>query len=1110
MKKLLFTCLLAIISTMAFSQLNMTLLDEMNYNVNSNDIWGWVDPDDGTEYALVGLVNGLSIVDVSTPDDIVEVIQIPGPNSTWRDIKSWGNHVYVTNETSNGLLVVDMTDAPNNITWFEWTPDIPEIGGVLSSCHNLYIDEFGYCYLTGCNLNSGGIFAVDVFSDPGNPQYVAPVSTVYAHDVYARDNIVYASEIYAGALTLYDANDKFNTFETGSTQTPLLFTHNAWLNDAGDVAFTTDEKANAPVAAYDISDPTDIVELDQFLPIETLGEGVIPHNVHVWEDWLIISYYTDGGIIADASRPENIIEVGNWDTFFGGNGGFSGVWGAYPFLPSGIVLLTDINTGLYVCGADYVRACWLEGKVTNQVTGAPIFGAEVSINSSQANFATSDLVGEYKTGQAVAGDFEVTFSAIGFYPKTVSASLENGVLTILDVELEPFTTFDVSGQTILAEDASPAPGAVIFLDGDQDFTITSDVNGAFSLNDVTIGDYTVYAGGWGYLLEVIDNFTVDDNTGAVTIELSNGYEDDFAIDLGWEITGDAQTGLWERGEPLGTNFQGASANTDFDIGSDFGDQCYMTGNGGGSGGDDDVDNGTVTLTSPVMDLTGYGDPVITYHTWFFNAGGGGAPNDALDVILTNGIEEVLLESITTSASDWRPQSSFRVLDHIALTNDMRIIFETTDLPQSGHILEAAVDAFLLVDEANYPAFGATQTSGCLPHTVEFMDMSDSTMTYMWTFEGGTPATSTDANPVVEYSTSGIFNVTLEAISNTGNTYTIERPNYVNIGMSPTAAFNANVIGGDVNFTNSSMGDGTYSWEFGDGETSDEENPGHSYNAAGVYTVVLTMTNDCGTSTIEQEVEIIAVAPTASFSVNEMEGCTPFVVEFSDQSSGSPDTWEWSFIGGDPAISTDQNPTVTYNNPGIWAVELKVTNAAGESTFQETSLITVNPTATAAYDFTTNGPEVNFTNTSTNGVTYVWDFGDNTTSDEVDPFHTFPGIGEYEVTLSVTNDCGTVVYTETVIVDQATAVNYLDASAVNMTVAPNPFHDYFVLNYDINQSFDEAQLMVYNVFGAQLSNFSLTAQEGSVILGEKLNQSGIYYIRLMIDGKFGKAEKVVRQ
>ncbi|MDV7396356.1 hypothetical protein RZS08_33485, partial [Arthrospira platensis SPKY1] len=129
---------------------------------------------------------------------------------------------------------------------------------------------------------------------------------------------------------------------------------------------------NAPIGAYDVSDLTNIVELDQYRPVGSLGQGVIPHNVHVWDDYLLISYYTDGGRVVDASRPTNLIEVGNFDTWLGNPGGFNGAWGLYPFLPSQTVLVADITNGLFVLRPTFMRACWLEGVVTDSITGANI------------------------------------------------------------------------------------------------------------------------------------------------------------------------------------------------------------------------------------------------------------------------------------------------------------------------------------------------------------------------------------------------------------------------------------------------------------------------------------------------------------------------------------------------------------------------------------------------------------------------------------------------------------------------------------------------------------------------------------------------------------------
>ena len=530
--------------------MNLNFVSSLEYDNNLNDIWGYTAPN-GIEYALVGLVNGTSIVSLEDPANPVEVSFLPGPNSTWRDIKTYDQFAYVTNETSNGLLVIDLTD-PNNATGVDFT-DLGT-GGTFSSAHNLYIDEFGFLYLAGADINSGGAVILDVATDPANPAFVSFGAAVYAHDFFARDNILYASQINGGELVLYDVSDKNNISELGSTATPFTFTHNAWPTDDGSVVFTTDEVANAPVASYDITDPNDIQLLDEFVPIATLGVGVAPHNVHVWNDFIIISYYTDGCIIVDGSNPTNLIEIANFDTFFQGVNGFQGAWGAYPFLPSGLVLVSDVVNGLFVLEPNYVRAAWLEGTVTSLNTGQVLDGVNVAIAAGQANNANSNAFGEYGTGLATAGTFDVTFTKEGFFPLTTTATLVNGEITILDVQLDSPPPATITGQVINAETGAPIPNAIVNIDGEIiDFSGVSDANGNFTI----IGhddDYIVLTAAWGFL-HASQNEVIENGAGNILIELSPGFQDDFFADLGWEVQGIVGTGAWERGDPNGTFFK---------------------------------------------------------------------------------------------------------------------------------------------------------------------------------------------------------------------------------------------------------------------------------------------------------------------------------------------------------------------------------------------------------------------------------------------------------------------------------------------------------------------------------------------------------------------------
>jgi choice-of-anchor B domain-containing protein len=1020
MKSTLLSFFLAFVAIPSFSQLNMQLLDQMGYPVAVNDVWGWADPVTNAEYAIVGLNTGVSIVDVTTPTNIVEVQFISGPNSTWRDIKSWGNHVYVTNETGGGLLVVDMSGAPDNITWEYVIFPIPGWGD-LTDCHNLYIDEFGYCYLAGCNLNAGRMLTIlDVFTDPGNPTVVYSEEANYAHDYFAQDNILYASEIYGGDLGIYDVTNKQSINLLASQPTPYNFTHNAWVNTENTVVFTTDEKANAPVAAYDITDLNDIRELDQFRPINTLGANVIPHNVHVWDNWLIISYYTDGGIIADASRPDNIIEVGNWDSFLGGNGGYNGAWGAYPFLPSGIVLLSDRQSGLVVCGANYVRACWLEGKVTNSLTGANIFGAEVHIESSQANLATSNLVGEYKTGQAIPGTFDVTFSAMGYISKTVTANLENGVLTTLDVQLDPIIAVDeFSGQVVSAIDGTPIAAAQVVLESPTfRFTAFTNAAGQFKFIDIFRDTYTISAAHWGHKHVSISNVLIDQNSDPITLETHLGYQDDFFVSQGWTSNMTASSGWWTRGIPNGTTQNGITANPNADVPNDIGNECFMTGN---NGADDEVDEGYVRLTSPVMDLTIYYEPVLSYRTWFVNTGNSVTPpNDNFQVRINNGSEEVVLETITTSNPAWNDRSEFKVSDYITITDQMKIIFEASDQGED-HIVEAAVDAFL-VEESAFPTFNYTEAEGCPVLVVNFADPSDLAYEWNWFFENGDPATSNLSNPEAGFIMAGSHDVSLEVLTKTGATFILDYPDLINVLPLPTSDFTFTNTGGEVNFSNASQNALSYFWTFNDGSgvTSDLPNPTHTFSEPGSYDVTLAATNDCGTNYFTQTIVIDAVPPLPFVHVENNVGCGPLTVQFFDDSNNEPTAWQWSFPGGTPATSTEQNPIVTYQTPGLYCIELVVSNSAGTNGQEICDLVEVLDVPTANFDFSVTGPTVVFSNNSFDANTYLWEFNDGSgiTSDQINPTHIFSNMGEFEVVLTATNDCGSVSYAQTISITQA--------------------------------------------------------------------------------------------
>lgn len=705
-RRLLLALLVTAGATPLFAQaFNTTLRDNITFPSALNDVWGYVAPD-GTEYALVGRNDGLSIVSLADPDDIEEVAFIAGDNSIWRDIKTFGEYAYVIADQGNdGIVVVDLSGLPASASATNFASGNTS-GNDLTQGHNIYIDEpTGLAYIAGGDVNSGGMVIYDVATTPGTPIFVSFAPNVYSHDVYVQDGIMYASEIFEGELTLYDVSNPQNITEMGSTMTPFAFTHNAWTEATGDIIFTTDERANAPVAAYDVSNPLDIQLLDEFRPNRSVGSGVIPHNTHVLDDYLITSYYTDGVEIVDASDPSNMVEIAYYDSWSGGDGGFNGSWGAYPFLPSGLVLSSDIQNGLFVVDVVYQRAARLTGVVTDQSNGDNLNNVQVTISSPLNPTRNTDALGRYKTGIPSAGTFTVTYSLAGYNTLSFPLTFENGVNIVQDTFLIPRTQVGVTGSVVSAADNSPIPGASVSLQGeDGTYDDITDGAGNVSFNPIFSGEYEAFAGIWGFE-DQLQVFTAAQG-GAVNFQLVPGYQDGFALDQGWTVSGDATTGAWERGVPVGTSFGESPSNPGVDADGDVGNSAYVTGNGGGGAGNDDVDDGTTTLTSPVFDPADISneDILLNYSYWFFNAGGSGLAEDEMTVAITNGTDTEVIRTYNNNSAvsaAWTAETYALSDLSIALSSTMQVIFTIGDTG-AGHLVEGGVDDFSLTAIASLP------------------------------------------------------------------------------------------------------------------------------------------------------------------------------------------------------------------------------------------------------------------------------------------------------------------------------------------------------------------------------------------------------------------------
>ncbi len=682
---------------------NLNLLSNLDYPQDLSDIWGYVD-DNGVEYAIMGAYDGTLVISLEDYTNPTEILFVPGGESVWRDMKTYNDFAYITTdvEAQDGILIIDLRDIENNnLPYSFYKPNLNINGnpGVLRSVHNLYIDEAGFMYLSGANLNDGGLLIFDLNDDPNNPTLVGIGENIYSHDVYARGNYAYSSNVNDGHFSIIDISDKSNPTPVVYQSTSFDFTHNAWLSDDGNYLFTTDELPNANIDAYDISDIQNIKRVDMWHPKETEGTGVIPHNVHVFNDYLVISHYTDGLKVLDASRPHNLIEVASYDTYTGNLEGTWGCWGAYPFLPSGKILASDIKNGLFVFDINYQRACFLEGNVVDASNQVPLNGVTISIQSPNPVTDLTASNGDYAMGQVTAGTFNVTYSKPGYVSKTISVELINGQVNIQNIQLAREQMATAGGNISDANTGNPIENAVVRLQGDFfSYDATTNSNGDFMIDELFQGDYEVYAGKWGFTTEEVSFSVIAGSNNNVSLELSKGYEDPFAVDLGWTIDADALAGNWDLGEPIGTFYQGFTLNPEEDT-DDLGNWCYVTGNSDGNPFDFDVDNGTTTITSPVMDLTSYVDPRLTYQTWFVNGGGNGDPDDALEIRLISGNANELVANIVNSNDEWTPVVDYRISDIAPITTQMRLQVITSDLSGTGHIVEAGFDNFRIYDNA---------------------------------------------------------------------------------------------------------------------------------------------------------------------------------------------------------------------------------------------------------------------------------------------------------------------------------------------------------------------------------------------------------------------------
>ncbi|MBW2314841.1 MAG: choice-of-anchor B family protein [Deltaproteobacteria bacterium] len=359
-----------------------------------NDVWGWQDPITAVEYALVGADTGTVFVDVSDPHAPVLIGELPAHTaaSPWRDIRVYADHAFIVSEASgHGMQVFDLSRLRTVATPpVVFTEDGHYAG--FSDAHNVSIDiTTGYAYVVGASSCSQGITMVDV-SIPTSPALAGCFGDDgFVHDVqcvvyqgpdgdYQGREICFSSN--GLAFTIVDVTDKSNpVMLSRSTYPGLEYVHQGWITEDHSHFFHNDEldEFNVGVTTrtflWELSD----LEAPAFQGFHDHGTTVIDHNLFVLGDHLFQAHYRGGvrvnrfGSLASPS----LSEVAYLDTDPASDAAtFSGVWGVYPYLPSGLVLATDIYGGLFLLHPDVYAVPVCADGLDNDGDGLADYGQD--------------------------------------------------------------------------------------------------------------------------------------------------------------------------------------------------------------------------------------------------------------------------------------------------------------------------------------------------------------------------------------------------------------------------------------------------------------------------------------------------------------------------------------------------------------------------------------------------------------------------------------------------------------------------------------------------------------------------------------------------------------
>lgn len=436
---------------------------------SANDIWGHIDLNTGKEYAIMGLQKGTAVIDLANPSSPQVVGVISGQNSSWRDIKvyqhydsanrSWKAYAYVTtdNVTNEGVAIIDLSQlAQNQIS-------LVQKQKINDSAHNVYISGVDYglniategqtplVHIAGANRNGGALRSYSLQNPEAlSSQFDASGFTRsdYTHDTASvliddsrksqcpnanAQGCLVIMDYNEQEIHLWDQTDATKRSKLSTSTYPQAsYVHSGWWSEDRRYMFVHDEgdeqsfNVNTTVQIFDITDLT----APKLAKTWRGPTAAIDHNGFVRGNRYYMSNYERGLTILDISNPEDPQEVGFFDTYpSSDNNAFNGAWGTYPYLPSGLILVSDINSGLYVL-EDHTNDQRYNTVGFAQKSYSGEEGQTVNIEVQRLGSTSQPLTVSYQTlpGSADNDDFSqssgnLSWNANETGSKTISISL---------------------------------------------------------------------------------------------------------------------------------------------------------------------------------------------------------------------------------------------------------------------------------------------------------------------------------------------------------------------------------------------------------------------------------------------------------------------------------------------------------------------------------------------------------------------------------------------------------------------------------------------------------------------------------------------------------------